>query len=140
MDATRPSMHINLAEAWLVIIVVSILILPHNVPGGINWPLWFLQPFPIWGKLAENVKQYFHCSEALFFPSLLCKHFHCTQLSWKKKKRLLGEAASLRSRVERSSPYHQFRLRKDETGRLACSYLPHPAQAGDQVPGTKGGG
>lgn len=27
---------------------------------------------------------------------------------------------------------------KDETGLLACNYLPHPAQAGDQVPGTKG--
>lgn len=138
---TRPSMHINLAKAWLVIIVVSILILPHSVPGG-STSLWFSSTLPYLWETKQMSKQYFHCSEALFFPGLLCKHFHCHQLSWKKKKKKkAGRSSISQNRVERSSPYHQFRLqKKDETGRLACNYLPHPAQAGDQVPGTKGEG
>lgn len=86
---TRPSMHINLAKAWLVIIVVSILILPHSVPGG-STSLWFSSTLPYLWETKQMSKQYFHCSEALFFPGLLCKHFHCHQLSWKKKKKKKG--------------------------------------------------
>lgn len=81
-------------------------------------------------------KQCFQYSEALFFQAFCVNTFTANN----SQGRGWGKSIS-QNRVERSSPYHQFLLQKDdETGRLACNYLPHPAQAGDQVPGGWGEG
>lgn len=79
-------------------------------------------------------KLYFCCSEALFFQT--CVNSFCHQLS---RKIMLGEEACLRTEW-RNSANSCSRKWWDWPPGMACNYLPHPAQAGDQVPGDQGEG
>lgn len=96
---TRPSMHINL-QVLFISYYRSILILHIAFQEDQLVSLVFFNPSPSLGNEAavQAVLSLLWVSPSSSLFSL-CKHFHCHQLSWKKKKKKkrLGEAASLRT-------------------------------------------